>query len=75
MSKIKYWRQCRYVAEDGSWDESWIPEPLAVVGKRIYFDDPKTLYTVKTVGERRRTAGEIHDKRSADNRFGPSLAE
>ena len=64
MSNKDHWcRQCTYETtpdEKGTKREgtSWIPEELAVVGKKIYFgkktDSPKELWVVTHVGERQR---------------------
>jgi hypothetical protein len=80
MSKTIYYRQCRYerVKADGSkgWDETWIPEHLAKVGKKIYFGEkgnpgPDDMYTVITVGTTRRTGPQLRDEQNINkNQWG-----
>jgi len=58
--KTIWYRQCYYESptEDGKTvGVAWIPEHLAVVGKKIYFgkktDKPVRLWTVTSVGGRK----------------------
>jgi hypothetical protein len=69
MSKTVWHRQCRYQrdTEDGTaWNETWLPEKLSKVGKKIYFDNPDELYTIIAVGTRRRTGSQLREKQNAD---------
>lgn len=54
MSETHY-RQCTYKAPNGLTEIAWIPEKLAVVGKKIYFGSktktPETLWEVVSVSE------------------------
>jgi len=56
IKKLQWYRQCTYEteAEDGVLrDVSWIPEDLAVVGKKIVFRDRAGVWMVVSVGTRR----------------------
>lgn len=70
----KHFRQCRYTRLDGSaWDESWIPESLAKVGRLIHFGDASKMFRVVSVGSRRRTRAEMHKNTAERKVFGPSI--
>jgi len=71
-----FYRQCRYESafpEGGTtqWDESWIPEKLAKVGKLIYFSErkfgvpPEKKFRIISVGDRRRSAEWLHKNENA----------
>ena len=57
--KDPYYRQCRYetpVENGKKVDTAWLPEKLAVVGKKIYFgkkkkssEESRTLWTITAV--------------------------
>jgi hypothetical protein len=71
--KIQFYRQCRYErpTDDGKkWDEAWLPEALAKVGKTIYFpEEPEELWTVTSAGSTRRTGAEALDKVRTARRY------
>ena len=52
-----YYRQCTYKSTSGLIETAWIPEKLAVVGKKIYFGNktktPETLWEVISASDGR----------------------
>lgn len=80
MSKKIFYRQCRFEqaypanGKGKRYDVSWLPEAQAKVGNTIYFGerredvDSEDLYTVTMVGDNRRSAEWLHEKRSDDKK-------
>ena len=78
--KEAMYRQCRYEqlvasASGGKkYDVAWIPEGLAKVGKVIYFGEKRPevprdeLWVITEVGDNRRNASWLHEKRNADKK-------
>lgn len=75
-SSQKFFRQCRYerafpVNGKGGWDECWIEEKLAKVGKLIYLGEKRDSvpdaekFRIITVGDTRRSLEHLRYKQNA----------
>ena len=77
MGRKIYYRQCGYEqarppeGHGRRFDVAWLPEQLARVGRVVHFGAkrevaPDELYRVTWVGDNRRSAEWLTDKRNAD---------